>query len=105
MNYWFDVNLGGGVVFLFNQLMVLLLPIAKNLLRLCTREEKLFQYWYLALKISQYFVSIYWFCSKGFITLLIIASKHKHLVSRIRHNIMKKLMLLLMVAQSQLKYL
>lgn len=80
-------------------------PYSKKLLRLCTRAEKLFQYWYLALIICQYFASIYWFCSKGFITLLIIASKHKRLVSRIRHNIMEKLLLLLMVAQSQLKYL
>lgn len=45
----------------------------KNSFRLCAREEKLFQYCYLALKISQYFLSIYWCCSKGFITLLIIA--------------------------------
>ena len=60
-------------VFLFNQLMALLLPIVKTLFRLRAREQKLFQYWHLAMKVSHYFVSIYWFCSEGFITLLIIA--------------------------------
>ena len=98
MNYWFHVNLGGADVFFVQPINADVAPHSKKKKKLCAKEEKLFQYWYLALKISQYFLSIYWFCSKGFITLLIIAWKRKQSsyrpMSRIRRNIMEKWLLL-----------
>lgn len=85
----------------FNQLMTLLLSISKNCVgNVQWRRAIIWQYWYLALKISQYFVAIYWFSSKGFITLLITAWKHKqsrlHPVWQIRHSNTGKLLLSVM---------